>query len=222
MSSRVRIKAGPVEFEYEGETELSVSDIKDLFSHIETLFKVPVLAEPEQHAGAPETSAAVAAVTPPKPAQTLHVTSVAAKLKVKTEPELAVAAAAALQIYEGKTSFTRGELHEMMKRATMHYKTSMQGNLTSILQSLLGSKFNQISDGVYHSRRQSTRAWRAGLLDLDALKQWLHRDLKPLDKLLLILRYLRRAVQRRRPPRASCAGWFQAAQEVERFRHSVS
>lgn len=44
MSSRVRIKAGPVEFEYEGEAELSVSDIKDLFSHIETLFKVPVLA----------------------------------------------------------------------------------------------------------------------------------------------------------------------------------
>ena len=45
MTAKVRIKAGPVEFEYEGETELGVSDIKDLFSHIETLFKVPVLAE---------------------------------------------------------------------------------------------------------------------------------------------------------------------------------
>jgi len=147
MSAKVRIKAGPVEFEYEGETELAVNDIKDLFSHIETLFKVPVLAE----GGEPHTAATPAANNDvvngggPK----LHVNSVAQRLKAKTGPEVAVAAAATLQICEGKRTFSRTELLEMMKKASLHYSATMSSNLTKILGTLVGSKFNQISDGVY-------------------------------------------------------------------------
>lgn len=150
MVARVRIKAGPVEFEYEGETELAVTDIKDLFSHIETLFKVPILAEGgEPHAPA----------EPPTPAPAnnggsgygpkLHVNSVAQKLKAKTGSELAVSAAATLQICEGKETFTRTELLDTMKKATMHYSANMSGNLSKILGTLVGAKFNQIGDGVY-------------------------------------------------------------------------
>lgn len=147
MTAKVRIKAGPVEFEYEGETELGVSDIKDLFTHIETLFKVPILAEvPESHS-----PATPFASNPPgaAPVQKLHINSIATKLKAKTGPEVAEAAAAALQIYERKQTFNRAELLEMMKKATMHYKDSMAGNLSKILTTLVGSKFNQVSDGVY-------------------------------------------------------------------------
>ncbi|UVO49244.1 hypothetical protein M0208_01440 [Sphingomonas sp. SUN019] len=154
MTAKVRIKAGPVEFEYEGETELAVADIKDLFSHIETLFKVPVLAEGGESHAAPQ------APTPLLPAPSgdtptvvggpkLHVNSVAQKLKAKTGSEVAVAAAATLQIYDGKQTFSRTELLDTMKKATMHYSANMSGNLTKILGSLVGSKFNQISDGVY-------------------------------------------------------------------------
>lgn len=150
MTAKVRIKAGPVEFEYEGETELGVTDIKDLFSHIETLFKVPVVAE------GGETHAPPAPPSPPTPAdsvngvgQKLHVNSVAQKLKAKSGSEVAVAAAARLQICEGKQTFSRTELLEMMKKATMHYNANMSSNLTKILGTLVGSKFNQISDGVY-------------------------------------------------------------------------
>lgn len=148
MTAKVRIKAGPVEFEYEGETELGVSDIKDLFTHIETLFKVPVLAEvPESHPPAiPPASNPPAGAAP---SQKLHINSIATKLKAKTGPEVAEAAAAALQIYEQKQTFNRAELLEMMKKATMHYKDSMAGNLSKILTTLVGSKFNQVSDGVY-------------------------------------------------------------------------
>lgn len=150
MTAKVRIKAGPVEFEYEGETELGVSDIKDLFTHIETLFKVPVLAEGgESHAGAQLPPPAQAKPNGNGPPQKLHVNSVATKLKAKTGPDVAVAAAAALQIFEQKETFTRAELLDTMKKATMHYKDSMSGNLTNILTTLVGSKFNQISDGVY-------------------------------------------------------------------------
>lgn len=145
MTAKVRIKAGPVEFEYEGETELAVADIKDLFSHIETLFKVPVLAEGgETHASPP----------PPKTndiasVQKLHINSIATKLGAKTGADVALAAAAALQIFDEKDTFTRTELLDMMKKGTMHYRDTMSGNLTSIIKSMLGPKLNQISDGVY-------------------------------------------------------------------------
>lgn len=152
MSAKVRIKAGPIEFEYEGETEFAIADIKDLFSHIETLFKVPVLSEPpEVHAApiqgaTPEANATGSVIDSSKK---LHVNSVAQKLKAKTGPEVAVAAAATLQIFEGKEKFTRTELLETMKKATMHYSASMSGNLTKILAQLVGSKFNQLGEGVY-------------------------------------------------------------------------
>lgn len=98
MAVKVRIKAGPVEFEYEGETELGVADIKDLFSHIETLFKVPTLAESSESHASPQTPVA----EQPKPSangpiQKLHINSVATKLKAKTGTEVALAAAAALR-----------------------------------------------------------------------------------------------------------------------------
>lgn len=148
MATKVRIKAGPVEFEYEGDTGLGVADIKDLFSHIETLFKVPVFAESgETHAPAQQSNGEQGSTN--NQGQKLHVNSVAKKLVAKTGPQLAEAAAAALQIYDGKPTFTRGELLETMKKATMHYKDSMAGNLTKILVTLVGTKFNQVSDGVY-------------------------------------------------------------------------
>ena len=148
MTAKVRIKAGPVEFEYEGETELGVSDIKDLFSHIETLFKVPVLAEGgEAHAPAAHPVGDNGVVN--GGGLKLHVNSVAQKLKAKSGSEVAVAAAATLQICECKQTFSRTELLDTMKKATMHYSANMSGNLTKILGTLVGSKFNQISDGVY-------------------------------------------------------------------------
>lgn len=151
MPAKVRIKAGLVEFEYEGDTEFALSDIKDLFSHIETLFKVPLLPEAAQP---PASTAAFGngagpAPQPSKPAQKLHINSVATKLKAKSGSEVAYAAAAVLQIYEQKETFTRAQLLETMKKATMHYKESMSSNLSKALGTLVGSKFNQVSDGVY-------------------------------------------------------------------------
>lgn len=152
MTAKLRIKAGPVEFEYEGEAPLAVTDIKELFSHMETLFKSPIAAqgaasevsEPTKLLPAPTSD-----TTPTVSGQKLHVNSVAQKLKAKSGSEVAVAAAATLQVYDEKQTFTRTELLDTMKKATMHYNANMSSNLTKILGSLVGSKFNQISDGVY-------------------------------------------------------------------------
>lgn len=163
MAARVRIKAGPVEFEYEGETELGVTDIKDLFSHIETLFKVPVLAEGGEAHTHVETPAPTVTNGGSGTAQMLHVNSVAQTLKAKSGSEVALAAAATLQVCEGKQTFTRNELLDTMKKATMHYNANMSSNLTKILASLVGSKFNQIGDGVYSLKAEEHQKLAAQL-----------------------------------------------------------
>ena len=149
MTAKVRIKAGPIEFEYERETELAVADIKDLFTHIETLFKVPVLAEGGESHGAAPASGTPAEQNPPPPLQKLHINSVAAKLGGGSGSQLAVAAAAHLQLMEGKESFSRAELLKTMQAATLYYKKTMSNNLTASISTLVGDKFNQLGQDKY-------------------------------------------------------------------------
>ncbi|MER8975510.1 MULTISPECIES: hypothetical protein [unclassified Mesorhizobium] len=150
MSAKVRIKAGPVEFEYEGETELSISDIKDLFSHIETLFTVPTLASGGAAVAEDGSSSeGNEAPPPPKGANKLHVNSIAAKIGAKTGPDVALAAAAYLQLMAEQDTFSRQELSATMKAATKYYNANMTGNLTKILEGLVGSKFNQVGSDQY-------------------------------------------------------------------------
>ncbi|WP_298851424.1 hypothetical protein [uncultured Sphingomonas sp.] len=167
MTAKVRIKAGPVEFEYEGETELGVADIKDLFTHIETLFKVPVLAEggePHGQDGAASHSDADNGSSPSaKGAAKLHVNSVAKALDAKTGPDLAIAAAATLQIIEGKDVFSRNELLDTMRKATKYYNKNMSGNLTKILNGLIGEELNQIAEGSYSLSAAKIKALEATL-----------------------------------------------------------
>jgi hypothetical protein len=155
VSAKVRIKAGQVEFEYEGETELSMDDIKDLFSHIEGLFSSSIASTVElpsaksalsgemQETPKPNAHAPVAQL--PK----LHVNSVAEKLGGQTGVEVAIAAAAYLQLMSGKEAFTRRELLSAMKDAKKFYNQNMSANLSRILNQLVGSKFNQIGNDQY-------------------------------------------------------------------------
>jgi hypothetical protein len=150
MSAKVRIKAGPVEFEYEGETEMSIDDIKDLFSHIETLFTVPSLASSGAAAEDGDGQAGEAAtVGKDAVGEKLHINSVAAKMTAKSGTDVALAAAAHLQIVRHQSSFSRQELLSTMREASKYYKTSMSSNLTKSLNSLVGTKFNQVGQDQY-------------------------------------------------------------------------
>ena len=151
MTSKVRIKAGAVEFEYEGQTELSIENIKELFSHIEALFNAAQTDADNDNAidsndfpNLPKQNESV-----PAPTTNFHVNSIAEKLDAKTGSDLAIAAAAYLQFSEGKETFSRRELLDTMKKATKFYKKNMSGNLTKILNHLLESKINQVGSGHY-------------------------------------------------------------------------
>lgn len=146
MTTKLRIKVGRIEFEYEGDSDFSQSSIKDLFSHIEALFKTSGSLESlDESAG----SAAKKAQNH-SGAINLHTNSIASKISAETGPDLALAAAAYLQLVKQKDKFSRQELLVEMKSATSRYKQSMSSNLSKILETLVNShKFNQLGTGTY-------------------------------------------------------------------------
>lgn len=148
MTTKMRIKVGSVEVEYEGTTAFSLAEFKDFLSHVETVTKSSAF-QSCLDGGANQTQLDQYPKNPQPQKQNLSINTVAKKLSAKTGPDLAEAAAATIQLYEGKSSFSRNELLETMRKATMHYKDSMAGNLSKILAQLTGKKFNQISDGKY-------------------------------------------------------------------------
>lgn len=149
MSAKVRIKVGPLEFEYEGETEFSMSHFKELFSHIEVLLTMPSSGWCNKEQGGEESDASISTSEDKTSTTKLHINGIAQKLDVKSGPDLAVAAAAYLQLNVGKESFSRQELLSTMKMAKKYYKSSMSGNLTKSLNTLVGSKLNEVGAEQY-------------------------------------------------------------------------
>jgi hypothetical protein len=179
-----------VEFEYEGEAPLAVTDIRELFSHIETLFRSPLAAEGAEVSEAAPTkllpapaSEVAQTVSGPK----LHVNSVAQKLKAKTESELAVAAAATPQIHDEKQTFTRTELLDTMKSRRCTTARICRETQRKSLARWSARSSTKTATACTHSRPKSIRSWLRSLLDVAGLKDWLHRDLPSRDKLPLIL-----------------------------------
>ena len=162
MATKLKIRVGAIEFEYEGDSDFSQEAIKDLFSHIETLSSSSVASAPRRAADAPENESP----PPEQPRLKLHVSSIASKISAETGPELAVSAAAYLQIVEGKEKFTRHELLATMKLATSRYKQAMSGNLSNILSSLInGQKFNQVANDTYALNIKEMQSLEAKLSD---------------------------------------------------------
>lgn len=144
MPSKLKIKMGHVEFEYEGDAEFDVATIKDLFSHLESV--VSVTPPPPASEGSTPGGASGGAASPAGSSDSnggisnLAVNTVAARLDVKSGPELVIAAAATLQLAQQKESFTRKELLDTMHAAKTYYKTSMGKNLSSALGTLISQK----------------------------------------------------------------------------------
>ncbi len=142
MASKIKIKIGNVELEYEGD---------------ETFLKQEV----------PEIVRALSAVVGPKQGsvvansqdekqkcsngeQLLSVSTIAAKLGSKSGPELIVAACAKLSFVDNSTTFSRDQILNEMQTATSHYKESFRKNLTQNLNTLVRNQdLNQVSADRY-------------------------------------------------------------------------
>jgi hypothetical protein len=140
MPTKLKIKMGHIEFEYEGDAPYDTESVKDLFTHLETLmgaappgaFDAPPPPPPSNGAD-PDNSAS-------SDFGNLAPSSVAARLDAKTGTEVAIAAAAHLQICLGQDTFNRRDLLKTMQAKTGYYKASMGSNLIATLKSLVKAK----------------------------------------------------------------------------------
>jgi len=121
MESKIRIKMGAIEVEYEGSEQFLKKDLQELLSAVSKLYAQSGRADEGDgqgdHSGG-STNGKVSGTT----------ATIAGRLGCKSAPELMIAAAAHLTLVENKPEFTRKDLLEQMKGASGYYKASMTNN----------------------------------------------------------------------------------------------
>jgi hypothetical protein len=136
MTSKIRIKLGPIEVEYEGTESFLKEELPQLLEAVANLYKQSGIPEIKQDgSGSSGTGTGTALLQSTTGA-------IAAKLGCKTGPGLALAAAARLTFATGKEKFSRKELLSEMQTASAYYKSSHGSNLSTTLTAL-------IKDGVF-------------------------------------------------------------------------
>ncbi|PVE55864.1 hypothetical protein DC429_11080 [Arthrobacter sp. TPD3018] len=150
MTTKLQLRAGDVELIYETDTPIAVSDVRDFISQVQDLAQA--ISQPVA-----ETTFEGEEEIPvrPKPLMLehskvdLHLNTIADRLSVKNSADLAIAAAAYLQLVEGKESFTRREWLAAMQTATNFYNQNMSGNFSKTVGRLNGSKVNQLANDKF-------------------------------------------------------------------------
>lgn len=156
VTSKIKIKLGAIEVEYEGSESFLKDELPSLLTAVSDLYQQP-------HMGAAQPAAGSAAAHPPardgSPQINGHgrnaaiqgtTNHIATRLQVRSGPELVIAAAARLGIVEGASLFSRQRLIDEMKTASGLYKASYSKNLTRILRQLVKEqKLNEPSAENY-------------------------------------------------------------------------
>lgn len=145
--SRIRIKYGAIEIEYEGKESFLRDELPSLIEAISKLsspnLTPPAIETPQEQALPGGNGGAIEV-------QKLGISSIIARLKISTGPDLVVAAAAFLTFTEGKDIFSYQELRDTTKQATGHYNETFRSNFSSYVKSLVKSKkINDIGSQKY-------------------------------------------------------------------------
>lgn len=148
-TSKIKIKLGAIEVEYEGSETFLKEELPQLLAAVSDLYSK------SRHAldSNPSESGSIVTANQNGAAQKkIEATtgSLAAKLNVKSGPELVLAAAARLTFVLGSATFSRQKLIDEMKTATAYYKATYLNNLTQSLNNLVkDGKLNEPSQGNY-------------------------------------------------------------------------
>lgn len=131
---KIRLKIGQLEVEYEGDVSFTKNDLSNLVDTILGYYKQheTVLSNdlPSDYKGSGKSSDI-------NHKTELSIKTIASRLKVKTGPDLVMAATGYLTLVKNKDVFTRGEIIEEMKKANPFYKQSHLKNLTGSINSLI-------------------------------------------------------------------------------------
>jgi hypothetical protein len=132
VTSKLRIRIGEVEVEYEGPEEFLKKDLPQLLRTAIELHGIDDGADAETKPKK-KTHASHAGGAMPS----LTTGSIASKLDVKVGSDLLKAAAAHMTFVAKKETFSRQELLAEMQKAKSYYKTSYSGNLSKYFKAAL-------------------------------------------------------------------------------------
>jgi len=149
MSSKIRIKMGPIEVECEGTEAFLKDELPDLLSTVSNLYKESKIGvgdnggdDPGGGTGGPG-QAGVGKIEG-------TTGTIAAKLQAKSGSDLILAACAHLTFVAKQKTSTRQQIIDQMKSATGYYKKSHSNNLSKNLLGLVqGGKLIEPSSGSY-------------------------------------------------------------------------
>jgi len=148
MNSKIRIKLGLIEVEYEGSEVFIKKELLGFIKAVAELHKVS-----HKEIGKTNIDKAVQELHEEKEdSQMLGMSTqtLASKLLSKTGPDLIIAASAKLTFSDKKKSFKRQDIIDEMKLATAYYKKNYLNNLTVLLRNLIKSGIlNELSPDTY-------------------------------------------------------------------------
>lgn len=134
-TSKIRIKYGQIEVEYEGSEEFLKAEMPALLSVVAALQSPP--APPSGTDTSVVSGTVVPSATSTPSGHQLTTNSIAAKIGAKSGSDLVRASAARLMIFGGKQTFTRPELTKEMRTATNYFKGTYLSNLSGTLSRLV-------------------------------------------------------------------------------------
>jgi hypothetical protein len=164
--AKIKITVGTIEVEYEGDPSYLSEGLTDLIKNVAELHKdLPV-----SNGVGLESSKSQVAVSAPSvdggSSIQLTTASIAARMDAKTGPELAICAMAHLELVKGLQSYERKAILDEMKTAPSYYKSSMSGNHSSNLSSLVkGQRVNEVGTGKYCLSASERKKIEAALAD---------------------------------------------------------
>ncbi len=164
--SKIRIKVGSMELEYEGDPAFLDGGIEKLFVTMADLAgKVPdeparSFEMPSEKSGSDKSSLGNTDLS-------FSTNTIAAHLNSSSGPDLVICAIAQLELVQDKASSTRSEILTEMKNATTYYKETYSKNLTTSFETLLRNKrINQIVKGTYSLSANERKDLEAKVADI--------------------------------------------------------
>ncbi len=151
-TSKIKIKLGAIEVEYEGSETFLKEELPALLSAVSDLYQrsqadgvadgdLTKAAQPNGLNGNGNSKGEQLQGT---------LNTIAARLQVKKGPDLVLAAAARLGLVENLSRFSRQQLLDEMKSASQYYRSAHMNNLTRSLHSLVkDGKLNEPAKDNY-------------------------------------------------------------------------
>lgn len=129
-NSKIRLKVGQIEIDYEGDHDFLKADLLSLLKETVAIAgSSPVPLEPQ-------TAPATAGAGQPSRPTVGTVNAISAKLQVTSGVEMIIAAAAKMHFVDSKATFSRQDILDAMRSAPNYYKASYRNNLSRSLKQL--------------------------------------------------------------------------------------